>query len=40
MRLMYGVGVIMTKLIDNLLDLFMISSENSIANDFLEPEYD
>jgi hypothetical protein len=39
MRLMYGVGVVMTKLIDDLLNLFMISSENGIANDFLEPEY-
>jgi hypothetical protein len=39
MRLMYGVGVVMTKLIDNLLDLFIISSENGIANNFLEPEW-
>jgi hypothetical protein len=34
---MYGVGVVMTELVDNPLNLFMFSFENRIANDFLEP---
>lgn len=40
MGLMYGVGVVMAKLIDYLLNRFIISSENRIANNFLEPEFD
>ena len=37
MRLMYGICIIVTELIDNFVYRLMFSLEDSIADDFLEP---
>ena len=35
---MYGVGIVMAKLVDNFLNILMVSFENGVADDFLESE--
>lgn len=35
MRLVHGVGIVVTELLDDLCDFFVFSSENGISNDFL-----
>jgi len=35
MRLVYGVGIVVTELLDDLCNFFVFSSENGISNDFL-----
>jgi hypothetical protein len=37
MGLVNGVGVVVTELVDDLLNDFMISSKGRVPNDFLEP---
>ena len=38
MRLVYGVGIVVAKLVDYFLDILLLSLENGIPNDFFEPK--